>query len=82
MEKKHFVFAISRQTILFQLSMMLASMYYAMLCTNWQNPGLYTDGEYASASTYWLKMVCLWLSILVYLFSMIAPILFPNREFG
>lgn len=81
MQKKHFVFAISNQTIFFQLSMMLSAMYYAMLCTNWQNPGLYTDGRYASASTYWLKVVSLWLSILVYLFSMVAPLLFPNRRF-
>jgi len=35
MEKKHFVFAVSNQTIFFQLSMMLSAMYYAMLCTNW-----------------------------------------------
>ena len=81
MERKHHVFAISSQTIFFQLTMMLSSMYYAMLCTNWLEPGLYTDGTYGSATTYWLKMVCLWLSSLVYLYSMVAPLLFPNRSF-
>lgn len=81
MEKKHFVFAISTQTIFFQLTMILSAMYYAMLCTNWENPELYTDGNAATASTYWLKTVSLWLSILVYLFSMVAPLLFPNRQF-
>ena len=61
---------------------MLSSMYYAMLCTNWMEPGLYKSGDIAtSKSTYWLKVVCLWLSLLVYLFSMIAPVLFPDRQF-
>jgi hypothetical protein len=33
-EESH-VFAITTPTILFQALMMLTSIYYAMLCTNW-----------------------------------------------
>ena len=80
-KKKAFIFPISKETITFQLIMMLSSMYYAMLCTNWLEPGLYTKGDYISDTTYWLKMVALWLSLLVYLYSMIAPLLFPDRQF-
>ena len=82
MEKKHYVFPVSRETILFQLTMMLAAMYYAMLCTNWANPGLYTDGDATSALTFWLKTVALWLSLAIYLFSMVAPLIFPDRNFN
>lgn len=82
MEKKHFVFPISRETIVFQLAMMLAAMYYSMLCTNWLNPGLYTNGDNTSDLVFWLKTVALWISLAIYLFSMVAPIVFPNRDFN
>lgn len=80
-KKKNFIFAISKETIVFQLIMMLSSMYYAMLCTNWLEPGLFTNGQYGSKDTYWLKIVSLWVSLLIYLYSMIAPLLFPDRQF-
>lgn len=61
--------------------MMLSSMYYAMLLTNWLNPGLYTNGDNRNDTVYWLKVVCLWVSLVIYLFSMVAPVLFPDRQF-
>jgi hypothetical protein len=86
-KKKNFIFAISNETIFFQLKMMLAAMYYCMLCTNWLQPGLFTNGSIASMEgsrynqIYWLKVSSLWISLLIYLFSMIAPLLFPDRQF-
>jgi len=80
-EKKHLVFEISAETIKFQLAMMLAAVYYSMLCTNWLNPGLYTTGQYASVETWWLKISCLWITIFIYFFSQLAPLCFPDRDF-
>ena len=37
-EKKAHVFPISESTILFQGMLIIASVYYAMLITNWGNP--------------------------------------------
>lgn len=87
-KKKNFIFAISKETIMFQLIMMLAAMYYCMLCTNWLQPGLFTEGKMVGdmsgskfTQIYWLKVVSLWISLLIYLYSMIAPMLFPDRQF-
>jgi len=83
-KKKAFIFAISKETIIFQLIMMLSAMYYAMLCTNWLQPGLYTRGSNTASQEkqiYWLKVVSLWISLLIYVYSMVAPMLFPDRQF-
>eukprot|EP00356_Strombidium_inclinatum_P005290 CAMPEP_0170482806 /NCGR_PEP_ID=MMETSP0208-20121228/2658_1 /TAXON_ID=197538 /ORGANISM="Strombidium inclinatum, Strain S3" /LENGTH=244 /DNA_ID=CAMNT_0010755677 /DNA_START=594 /DNA_END=1328 /DNA_ORIENTATION=- len=83
-EEAH-VFAISTATILFQLLLMLSAAYYAMLCTNWGELYLYEKDpvipEDASNSAFWIKLVAMWLTILLYVFSLMAPILFPNRSF-
>ena len=59
-------------------------MYYAMLCTNWLNPNLYngeTSTEYDSERTFWIKISCEWITLLIYLYSLIAPTCFPDRNF-
>ena len=78
-------FPITSATIFFQLLLILASVYYAMLLTNWGNPTIF-EGEtipyYSSNDTsFWVKLVVQWLSTLIYLFSMFAPMIFPDREF-
>jgi len=61
----------------------LAAVYYAMLCTNWGNPTVFNDTTdfYSSTASFWIKLVAQWLSMAIYGFSMVAPIIFPNREF-
>jgi hypothetical protein len=39
--KKNHVFPISSSTIFFHFCMMLSSIYYVMLLTDWENPGLF-----------------------------------------
>ena len=62
---------------------MLASMYYAMLFTNWGNPDLYRNGDQTDESmrAFWLKIVCEWFTMAVYVFSLLAPLIFTNRTF-
>ena len=77
-------FPISSATIFFQVLLILASVYYSMLLTNWGNPTIFDDTTtfYASNNTsFWIKLVAQWLSTVIYLFSMFAPMLFPDREF-
>jgi hypothetical protein len=56
-----------------------------MLLTNWGNPSIFQGGTIplysANDTSFWLKLVAQWLSTLIYLFSMFAPMLFPDREF-
>lgn len=59
-------------------------MYYAMLFTNWGNPDLYKNEDQTDESkrAFWLKIVCEWFTMGVYVLSLLAPLIFPNREFA
>lgn len=53
-----------------------------MLCTNWLNPDLFEGGSNSNNdSTFWLKFSCEWATMLIYILSLIAPLIFPNRNF-
>jgi len=55
-----------------------------MLLTNWGNPTIFdnTSTFFASNTTsFWIKLIAQWLSTALYLFSMFAPMIFPDREF-
>ena len=63
-EEAH-VFPISTATILFQALMVLASVYYSMLLTNWGNPTVMdsTSGFFGkNEMSYWVQMSALWVS--------------------
>lgn len=70
---------------MFQGLMVLCSIYYSMLLTNWGNPTL--GGEQnsffeTSYKSFWIQMSCLWVSQAVYIFSLTAPLCFPDRDFN
>ena len=50
--------AVSKQTMMFQLLFALASIYYAMLTTNWGSPDTLTEGTElfgtSSKMAYWI----------------------------
>jgi hypothetical protein len=78
-------FPITPQTIFFQLLLVLASVYYCMLLTNWGNPTVFDDTTNffeSNKSSFWIKIVAEWISIAIYLFSLLAPLIFPNRDFS
>lgn len=78
-------FAISPQTIQFQLLLILSSVYYCMLFTNWMNPELFTsksDTDKKAMGTFWLKFVCEWITMFIYVFSLVAPLIFRDRDFN
>lgn len=60
-------------------------MYYAMLCTNWGQLDIYeadyTPDTSRGNQSFWLKLVAEWITMSLYIFSLIAPVLFPNRNF-
>jgi hypothetical protein len=65
---------------------MLAAIYYAMLLTNWGAPttgdstAVYFDGS--SNASYWIMFVASWVALFVYIFSLLAPLIFRGRDFG
>lgn len=67
----------------FHLVFALASMYIAMLFTYWQVSPSTSEFQIDQGwiST-WVKMASKWACELLYLWSVIAPAIFPNRDFG
>lgn len=63
----------------------MASLYYSMLFTNWGYPtvgastAVFFEGK--SNASFWVQYTAVWWSILVYLLSLLAPIVFPDRDF-
>lgn len=66
--------------------LILAAIYYSMLLTNWGTPALFSDNSFTffqkSAYSFWIQLVAQWVSVIVYLFSMTAPLCFPDRQFS
>lgn len=74
---------ISRATILFHLIMIAASVYYAMVLTNWGNPSVNdnTNDFYGvSWLSFWVKITSEWAAILLYLITLLLP-LCTNRSY-
>ncbi|XP_047341785.1 probable serine incorporator [Impatiens glandulifera] len=66
----------------FHLIFSLASMYSAMLLTGWSTSvgesGKLVDVGWASV---WVRIVTGWATAALFIWSMVAPILFPDRDF-
>ncbi|XP_047140376.1 probable serine incorporator isoform X1 [Hydra vulgaris] len=66
---------------LFHLTCMLASFYCMMVLTNWFKPETVNKGFEFAASwpSMWVQIVASWVCILLYMWTMVAPVLFPDR---
>jgi hypothetical protein len=82
-KQKAHVFPVSHVSIIFQGFMIFVSIYYAMLITNWGRPHVDNDYDYFvdEWAGFWVKIVDQWVMCGLYLFSLIAPMIFRNREF-
>eukprot|EP00344_Euplotes_crassus_P010657 CAMPEP_0196998480 /NCGR_PEP_ID=MMETSP1380-20130617/3864_1 /TAXON_ID=5936 /ORGANISM="Euplotes crassus, Strain CT5" /LENGTH=133 /DNA_ID=CAMNT_0042415063 /DNA_START=865 /DNA_END=1266 /DNA_ORIENTATION=+ len=83
-EEAH-VYPITIPTILFHVLMMFASVYYGVLLTNWGDASINDERTTLFRSnnfSFWIKVVAQWGSFAVYTFSLVGPLLFPNREWS
>ncbi|KAL8139313.1 hypothetical protein V2J09_005334 [Rumex salicifolius] len=66
----------------FHIIFSLASMYSAMLLTGWStsvgSSGKLVDVGWPSV---WVRVITGWVTAALYIWSMVAPLLFPEREF-
>ncbi len=73
------------KTLLMQISLvfLLVSGYYAMVLTNWGTvqSGHAIDQKRTGETSMWIQAAGEWIAILLYIWSLIAPRLFPDREF-
>jgi len=68
----------------FHVSLALAIMYLCMVITNWTlvNEGTNTFNVVPSVSPAWVKISSSWLTLILYIWTLIAPLILKNRSFN
>eukprot|EP00118_Oscarella_pearsei_P004735 m.20702 g.20702 ORF g.20702 m.20702 type:complete len:461 (+) comp28064_c0_seq4:53-1435(+) len=68
----------------FHFMFLLASLYVMVTLTGWYSPQRSGDTlQYAqNMAAVWVKMSSVWLCVIVYIWTLIAPIVLPDRDFG
>jgi len=73
-----------QQTSRFHIFMSCAACYMAMILTSWG--AVEPDGDPisydVSTENVWIKVVTQWVTAMVYIWTLAAPYLLPDREFG
>lgn len=67
---------------LFHILMMVASMYIQLFLTGWNLPSSNIDQStnYSMASA-WVKLVSSWICMIIYSWTLLAPVILKDREF-
>jgi len=69
----------------FHLVMACAAMYMAMILTNWSSRSESVDQSTSydlGTETMWIKIVSQWVTILLYSWTLVAPLILTDREFS
>jgi hypothetical protein len=67
----------------FHLIFALASMYSAMLLTGWGNANVEEkDIIDVGWPSVWVRMCTQWITAALYIWSLVAPQIFPDRDFS
>ena len=75
---------ISKATILFHVIMMVASVYYAMVLTNWGNPSVNNQtNDFFGVSwlSFWVKISSQWAALVLFLLTLLVPLCL-HREYN
>ncbi|XP_061597185.1 serine incorporator 2 [Cololabis saira] len=62
----------------FHFSLLLASLYIMMTLTNWYKPNTDLDAMPAV----WVKISSSWIGLALYLWTLVAPLVLPDRDFN
>ncbi|POO02290.1 Serine incorporator/TMS membrane protein [Trema orientale] len=72
---------VSYSYTFFHLIFALASMYAAMLLSGWTNSSESSDLIDVGWTTVWVRICTEWVTAGLYVWSLLAPLIFPDREF-
>ncbi|XP_046969651.1 probable serine incorporator isoform X2 [Vanessa cardui] len=64
----------------FHVVFALASLYIMMTLTNWYNPSSQLSKE--NVASMWIKITSSWLCVGLYVWTLVAPAVFPDRDFS
>ncbi|XP_018422387.1 PREDICTED: serine incorporator 2 [Nanorana parkeri] len=66
----------------FHFCLFLASLYIMMTLTNWYLPGSSDFSVTSPWSAVWVKISSSWVGLLLYLWTLVAPLILHDREFS
>lgn len=66
----------------FHFCLLLASLYIMMTLTNWYLPVTSNLAMTSPLSAVWVKISSSWVGLLLYLWTLVAPVIFDNRDFN
>ncbi|KAJ7331990.1 hypothetical protein JRQ81_014170 [Phrynocephalus forsythii] len=66
----------------FHLMLFLASLYIMMTLTNWYSPDAETQTLRSKWPAVWVKIASSWVCLLLYLWTLVAPLVLSNRDFS
>jgi hypothetical protein len=62
--------------------MTLASIYVAVLITNWNSASVITKSLSPSGFSFWVRVAIAWVTTLIYIWTLMAPKVIPQRDFN
>ncbi|XP_003220654.2 serine incorporator 3 [Anolis carolinensis] len=74
--------AVQYSYSVFHLMLFLASLYIMMTLTNWYSPDSETKILTSKWPAVWVKISSSWVCLLLYLWSLVAPLVLTNRDFS
>ncbi|XP_043275135.1 serine incorporator 1 isoform X2 [Venturia canescens] len=66
----------------FHLMFALATLYVMMTLTNWYKPNSTLETLNSNAASMWVKIISSWMCLSLYIWSLVAPAVFTNRDFS
>ncbi|XP_076611503.1 serine incorporator 2 [Chaetodon auriga] len=66
----------------FHFSLCLASLYIMMTLTNWYKPNTDYEAMQTSMPAVWVKISSSWIGLAIYLWTLVAPLVLPDRDFS
>jgi hypothetical protein len=60
----------------------LASLYVMMTLTNWYKPDGETKTLTQNDGSMWVKIISSWICVGLYTWTLVAPIILPDRDFS
>nr|CAG4638491.1 EOG090X07ET [Cyclestheria hislopi] len=66
----------------FHVMFALATLYVMMTLTNWYKPTSDLSTLSDNEASVWVKIISSWICLGLYLWSLVAPIVLPNRDFN